>query len=106
MAFHTIKDTHSGAGSNNNILNNTIVSQSSTSGMVRLGFKSSTADIADILITATCGNTVICENAVPVSGDFDFPQYQVAVQCPPNTPIQLATTATAAATTYFTILTE
>jgi hypothetical protein len=106
MAFHTLKDTHSGAGTNSNILNNTIVSQSSTSGLVRLGFKSSTADIADILITATCGNVVICENAVPVSGDYNFPQYQVAVQCPPNTPIQLSTTATGAGDTYFTILTE
>jgi hypothetical protein len=106
MAFHTLVDSHSGAGTNNNILNNTIVSQSASGGLVKLGLKSSTADTEDVTFIATCGNTVIMENAVPVSGDFNYPQYQVAIQCPPNTPIQLSSTATAAAKTYITILSE
>lgn len=104
MAFHTLKDTHSGAGTNENILNNTIVN-TSQSGMVRLGFKSTTADIGDVLITATCGSVVLCESARPVSLDGNYPQFQVASECPPATPILISTTATAASDVYFTVQT-
>ncbi len=105
MSFHTLKDNHSGAGTNSNILNNTIVAQSGSSGQIKIGAKSSLADVSDVTINATCGNTVIFEGAIPVDLLGNYPQFQVSVLCPPSTPIQLSTTATAAAAIYFTIQT-
>jgi hypothetical protein len=104
--FQTGVTVHGGATTTSNILSGTVVESSGNQGNLKIGVKSASGDIATSTWSATCGNTVVADNSVPVDLAGNYPQYQVNMRVPANTNLIFNYTSTAADTIYWVIETS